>query len=222
MATPILKHKKKIAIVDDHSLFRAGFSRLIQQITEHDIIFEAENGKELIEKLNYQKPDLIFLDLEMPIMNGIDAAVFIKTKFPEIKVIILSMHFEEELIDYLTEKGVNGFLTKNADLEIVLKALHSVCTIGYYKEDYNSNKVSIQDELSMIKTQQTFSRSNLSIREIEVIKLMCKQYTNREIANILCISPRTVDTYRENIFMKTKSKNIAGVVLYAIKHKIWR
>ncbi|MGZ3931989.1 MAG: response regulator [Bacteroidia bacterium] len=218
MPPEIEKYKKTVAIVDDHVLFRQGFSGLLKELTPHEIIFEAGDGKELLDKLQARQPDLIFLDIEMPVIGGIDATILVKQKYPDVKIIIISMHSEEELIHYLLEKGANGFLSKSTDIEIVINAINKVCEFGYYL-DYNILTPKDMANMEEIK-KQIFFKADLSDREIEVVRLMCKQHTTREIAEILSISQRTIDTYREKIFNKTKSRNVAGVVFYALKHNL--
>lgn len=218
MPPEFVKYKKTVAIVDDHVLFRQGFGGLLKELTPHEIIFEAGNGKELLEKLETKQPDIIFLDVEMPVIGGIDATILVREKYPDIRIIVISMHAEEELIHYLIEKGANGFLSKCSDIDMVINAINRVCEFGYYL-DYQILTTGIKLKPAEIK-KQVFFKPDLSDRETEVVRLLCKQHTTREIAEILCISQRTVDTYREKIFSKTQSRNLAGVVFYALKHNL--
>lgn len=214
-----MKDPVKLAIVDDHQLFRKGISSLLKEYKSIRILFEASNGIELMESIKTQKPDVILMDIRMPQMDGIEATILIRKKYPDCKVIVLSMHDDAQLIYDLLHKGANGFLNKDTEIEDVVKAIITVHEKGYYLNDralkaFNT-KVSDSPEYKSV-----FSTPALSSREIEVVKLICDQYTIKEIADKLNISPRTVDTYRENIFTKTNSKNIAGVVKYAIKNNL--
>jgi two-component system, NarL family, response regulator DegU len=214
-----MKNPIKLAIVDDHQLFRRGMASMMKECKDIRVIFEAVNGKDLLKQMRTLKPDVILMDIQMPEMDGIEATFHIRKKYPECKVVILSMHDECQLVYDLLHKGANGFLNKDADIDEVFSAIYTVSEKGYYLNEralkaFNTKLSSTSDYVS------TFSAPTLSIREIEVVKLICGQYTIKEIADKLNISPRTVDTYRENIFSKTKSKNIAGVVIYAIKNNL--
>ncbi|MBN8693523.1 MAG: response regulator transcription factor [Bacteroidetes bacterium] len=216
--TPI-KFKKTIALVDDHFLFRKGIKALLQEYKHIDVLFEAENGKELIEKLKVRQPDVILLDIEMPEMNGMEATEIVREKYPHVKIIILTSYYEQELAFKLMEKGVNAFLSKNTKTEEIIKAINSVISEGYYF-DY---EVSVALAKGLSVTRKIIPDKNapkLSKRELEVVKLICNQHTNREIATIMCLSPRTIDTYRESIFQKTGAKNSVGVALFAFTHRL--
>jgi DNA-binding NarL/FixJ family response regulator len=209
-----------IALADDHQLFRWGMVELLREFEHLKILFDAGNGKDLCEKLQETKPDIILMDIEMPEMDGIRATALIREKYPEIKVIMLTMHDGVEMICHLVQIGANGFLHKNSEIEVVIEAINHVYKHGYYFDERVSNALA----KSLIKTsvpKSKFNAPELTKREIEVVRLICEQHTIREIADILCISPRTVDSYRENIFTKTDSRNIAGVVIYAIKNKLF-
>lgn len=214
-----MKFKKTIAVVDDEVLFRRGFIALMEQFRHIEVMFEAENGKDLFEKLKVRKPDVIFLDIEMPVMDGIEATVKVRERYPDMKIIILTSYASRELMFSLIEKGANAFLSKNTDIRTVSKAMNTVIEKGYYF-DYEVSQAMVSGIVSKSKVAPIASNQKLSCRELEVLKLICRQLTNREIADTLCLSPRTIDTYRENIFEKTGSKNAVGVALYAIKHNI--
>lgn len=215
-----MKFKKTIAVVDDEILFRKGFIALLSEYKHLEVTFEAENGKDLLEKLRVRQPDVIFLDVEMPVMNGIEATELIRKRYPQLKIIILTSYATKELMFTLIEKGANAFLSKNTDVKILIKAINQVLEKGFYF-DYENQQAMAHGILELNKPKPSFKQPKLSSRELEVLKLICKEHTNREIADILCLSPRTVDTYRENIFEKTGSKNAVGVALYAVKNKLY-
>jgi DNA-binding NarL/FixJ family response regulator len=187
----------------------------MEEFIHIEVLFEACDYAELIAKLEEHQPDVIFMDIQMPEVDGIEATSRIKKKYPDIKVIILTMHNERELVSHALNSGANGFLTKNSDIDAVVNSIDEVINSGYYFADPSEC-----EKVLVPKEKCEANISDLSPREIEVVHLMCRQFTNKEIAEQLRISPRTVDTYRENIFSKTGAKNLAGVVFYAIKHNL--
>lgn len=214
-----MKYKKVVAIVDDQYLFRKGFKALLYENANVDVLFEAENGVQLLEKLKVQQPEIIFLDIDMPEMDGIEATDRVRAKYPNIKIIILTSYYEENLALNLMERGANAFLSKNTNIEIIIKAINSVMTEGYYF-DFLVSKVMAKG-LAWSKFRNSDKElPKLSKREVEVVKLICKQHTNNEIASIMSLSPRTIDTYRENILNKTGAKNIVGIALFAFQHRL--
>jgi DNA-binding NarL/FixJ family response regulator len=213
----IMSSKKKIAIVDDHPIFRKGLISLLESYEDLRILFEAEDGRDLLEKTKIDQPEVILLDIEMPVMNGIEATVNIKQLYPHIKIIILSIHDGEMIIDHLIKKGANGFLSKDSNIEKVVLAINIVAERGYYF-DYEVMNSLVKNACLNNRLKTEFTQTALSEREVEILKLICKEYTNKEIANELCLSVRTIDTYRTKIFEKAKVKNAVGLVFFAIKY----
>ena len=206
----------KVALVDDQQLFRAGINSLLKDYDDFQVMLEAVNGKDLIEKLKYQKPHVVLLDIEMAEMNGVETTVFLNQHYPEIKIIILTMSNDEEFIFDLISKGAHGFLQKDRSVEEVITALYSVIDKGkYYNEEITD--ILVKGSKGLVKDLQLKS---LTEREIEIIKMICKQKTTKEMADILKISVRTMENYRTAILDKTGAKNLAGVVLYALKNRI--
>jgi len=214
-----MKKKKTLALVDDHGLFLKGLSSLLKEYEEIDILFQATDGKDLLNKLKVKTPEVILLDIRMPVMDGIEALLHVRQKYPDVKVIMLTQHNEEQMIYHLMEKGAHGFLPKDADIEVVVDAIYAVLANGYYFNERIS-KALAKGASSMKKTALPFNVSALSEREIEVVKLICKQMTGKEIADFLCLSPRTIETYKENIFQKTGAKNNVGIVFYALQYEL--
>jgi DNA-binding NarL/FixJ family response regulator len=213
-----MKPKKTLAIADDHNLFRKGLISILRGYREFNIVTEAENGKELLAHISKKQPQVIILDLQMPVMDGIETLSRLKQKYPHIKIILLIEKADEKLVYQLMEMGANAILHKNTDIEILVDAIYSVADKGYYFNEL-VNKAMVNG-LVAGKKIAPLQVNALSAREIDVIKLICKQKTIKEIADALCLSPRTVDTYRENIFLKTGAKNAVGVVIYAIQHNL--
>lgn len=214
-----MKFRKTIAVVDDEYLFRRGLISLLEQYKHIDVLFEAENGKDLLDKLKVRKPEVILLDINMPIMNGADTIEILKEKYPDVKVIVLTSNQSVELMYNMMEKGANAYFTKNTEIKVITKAISEVIDKGYYF-DYETSKA-LATGLTKRNKEKPLDPPKLSERELEVTKLICKQHTNREIADILCLSPRTIDTYRISIFEKTGSKNAVGVAMFAVKYKLF-
>lgn len=211
--------KIKLAVVDDQLLFRRGIISLIREFEEIDVVIEAGNGKELIEAIKKRKPHIVLLDLQMPVMDGIETTAYLSEKYPDIKILILTMHDDDEFILHLIEKGANGFLLKNNSIDIVIDAIYSIVDNGYYFNDRIS-KTMIKGLVRSKKIKPVFQSVSLSDREIEVIMLICKEYTNKEISERLCISIRTVENHRDKILEKTGARNTAGIVMFALKNNL--
>ena len=212
-----MTNKIKIFIVDDHNLFREGLNFLLSDNDLISEIHEAENGKELLKHVLNVKPDIILMDIEMPGMNGIEATKETLKIYPETKIIALSMHSNENFYTEMIDAGAKGFLLKNSNFEDVQKAITEVSE----GKNYFSPEILEAIIKNLNKKRHKKSNTDLTKREIEVLYNICKGLSNQETANFLYISKRTVDKHRENILLKTQSKNTAGLVIYAIKNKIF-
>lgn len=208
-----------LAIVDDHQLFRRGIVSLLNRFKRFNILFEAENGQELIKGISGQKPEVVLLDLQMPVMDGIKTAEYMKEHYPEIKIIVLSMYHDDDTIVALLKKGVSGFLQKNDSLETILEAIEEVSHTGYFFTEEMS-KIMVKGLIEAKRIKPNFGFTPLSSREIEVIRLMSKEFKNSEIAAKLFINVRTVDRHKENIMRKINAKNSIGVIMYAVKNNL--
>jgi DNA-binding NarL/FixJ family response regulator len=211
--------KIKVGIADDHQLFRQGMTSLLGEFEGLTVMFQASNGQEIIDQLCDVKvqPDVILIDLKMPVLDGIEATQIIRKKYTHIKIIVITMYSEEEMITYMIENGANGFLQKNEDIEKVVDAIFSVHENGYYFNDQVS-KAMIKKMVKCQKIKPHFLKDvSLSEIELEIVKLICRENTNREVATKLSLSTRTVDHHRERILKKIGARNIAGIVMYAVK-----
>jgi DNA-binding NarL/FixJ family response regulator len=205
-------------LVDDHKIFRDGLKLLLNEISNIKVIAEASNGKEFLELLENNKPDIIFMDIKMPEMNGIDATRIALQKFPDLKVIILSMSGNEEHFSLSLNAGACAYLLKNSDKSEIEKAILSVLEgKNYFSEALLKDLVRKNYIMSKDSVMPLDNPDKLSHRELEVLQLICKGLANHEIAKELNISPRTVDGHRANILDKTQSKNSISLVVYAIK-----
>ncbi|MGQ8335036.1 response regulator [Sunxiuqinia sp. A32] len=210
-------NKRSIIIVDDHTLFRNGLRMLINNLPNYQVIAEAANGEEFLDLLKIQLPDLVLLDIEMPVMNGFDAAKQATSTYPDIKIITLSMYGEEDYYYKMVDAGVKGFVLKDSDITEVKSALETVFEGG----SYFSSEL-LQTLVSSLKTRPSSAEKQnlLSERETEILILICQGFSNQEIADQLFISKRTVDKHRANILEKSECKNTAQLVMYAIKNQL--
>lgn len=212
------KHMKiKISIVDDHNLFRNGLKLLLDSEQKLSVVSEAANGKEFIENIETNIPEIVLMDINMPLMDGIETTEWLNKTYPEVKVIALSMFGEEEYYYKMINAGAKGFLLKNSGIDEVTDAIFQV---------YNGNSYFSQELLyNVIKSFKSNKEieeesASLSKRELQVLEEICKGLSNQEIADNLFISKRTVDKHRANLLSKTNSKNTANLIMYAIKNKL--
>ncbi|MGD9932015.1 MAG: response regulator [Mangrovibacterium sp.] len=205
--------KLKLFLVDDHDLFREGLKFLLSEWDLIEEIYEASNGQQFIERLRQHPADLVLLDIEMPVMNGIEAAKLAREINPELKIIALSMYSDENYYTSMIESGADGFLLKNSKFASVKRAIEEVAG----GRNYFSQEI-IQLLVRQLNRQEG-TQNNLVItdREMEILGLICHGHSNIEIAEALQISKRTVDKHRQNLLDKTQSRNTVALVLYAIK-----
>ncbi len=210
-----------IAIADDHQLFREGLSFILSSNNKYKILFEAENGQDLLQKIGVMgQPDVILMDLKMPIMDGIEATEKVKALYPEVKIIVLTMHHEENVILHLLDLGANGYLLKNSSSQEVAGAIEQVMKKDYYFTEYITS-VMIKGIRKQVKPATIPSDDfQLTKREMEVLTLICSELTNSEIAVQLHISDRTVESHRKSLLEKLNAKNTAGLVIKAMKANV--
>lgn len=209
--------KRKVIIVDDHTLFRNGLRILLNTMDDYQVVGEASNGKQFLELLEKGIPDLVLLDINMPVMDGIEAATIAQKQYPDLKIITLSMYGEEDYYYKMVNAGVKGFVLKNSDIKEVKTALDVVYDGGsFFSSELLQNLVASLKSTSKSKE----SHAELSEREMEILILICQGLSNQEIGDKLFISKRTVDKHRANILEKSESKNTAQLVVYAIKNKL--
>ncbi len=208
----------KVMLVDDHTLFRNGLRLLLDASDRYEVVGEASNGVEFLRLLEKVSPDVVLLDIEMPKMDGVEAASIAISRYPDLRIITLSMYGEEDYYYRMVDAGVNGFLLKNSDINEVTKAIDTVnLGINYFSPE-------LLDNLVMNLRKKPVSNEKepdvLSAREIEILILICKGLSNQEIGEELFISKRTVDKHRANILEKSQCKNTAQLVVFAIKNRL--
>lgn len=213
-----MEDKINIIVVDDHEIFRNGLKMVLGRLKNTNVIGEATNGKELLDLLGKCNPDIILLDIEMPEMNGIEAAKYALNKNPELKIIVLTMFNNDEYIQNMIDIGVKGFLIKNINKETLEKAIQNVVNGGnYYSEElfnFFTKQIS-KDAASEKKINFSLTR-----REKEILQLICEGLSNKEIAEILFVSERTIVGHKTNLLSKTNCKNTMSLMSYAIKNKL--
>lgn len=207
----------RVILVDDHNLFRNGLKLLLSGYNNINIVAEASNGAELLSVIEQISTDVILIDIDMPVMNGIEASRAVLEKKPGLKIISLSMYGEEEYYYRMIDAGVKGFILKNSDINEVIKAIETVMKGGtYFSSEVLYNVVKNIKTVSKMSGNQTF----ISEREKEVLEQICKGLSNQEIADVLFISKRTVEKHRAKLLSKTNTKNTAQLVMYAIENKL--
>jgi DNA-binding NarL/FixJ family response regulator len=215
--------KINIVIADDEQLFRSGIRFILEREPNFNISFEAENGKNLLDFLRTTKefPDIILMDLNMPEMNGVEATKIIHKTHPNIKVVVLTSYNSKSFITNMIDVGASSYLVKNTSPKMVVHTINEVHKKGFYYDEkvlsiINQNIISSSGK----RIKNDLEQNLLSKREIDVLELICAQKTTVEIADKLFISPRTVEGHRNNLLLKTKSKNVAGLVIYGIQKKL--
>lgn len=202
----------KVVIVDDHTLLSQAISGLVDSFENFNVLYTCKNGQELIDQLVFKNkpPDIVMMDVNMPIMDGIEATAYLTTHFPSIKVLALSVEEDEHTILKMLRAGAKGYLLKDTEKSALLHALEELISQGFH----HTNTVS----KILIKSLDEDSALALKEREIEFIKHACTEMTYNEIAEKMFLSPKTVQGYRDSVFSKLNLKNRTGLVIYAIKN----
>lgn len=210
----------EIILADDHEIFRDGFNQMIRKNPEIKLVGEASNGKQLLSLARELKPDVIITDIQMPIMDGIEVTRRLAAELPHIGIIALSMYNEDYQILEMIEAGARGYLIKNAHKNEIIAAIKSVYKDRNYYCRETSEKLAGPGGKAM--ASRTPEIPEFSEKETAIIGYICEQYSNKEIGDLMGISKRTVEWHREAIIQKMKVKNTAGIVMYAIKYKIFK
>jgi len=206
----------KVHIVDDHQMMLDGLKALLSGEASIKIIGESNNGKIAFDKILIAQPDVLITDISMPEMNGLELTRAVKEKFPQIKILALSMFGERNTISEMLEAGINGYILKNTGKQELLSAINKVAEGGMFFSDEVSEELMKPAQIENKHSEAV----SLTPREIEIVRLIEKEYSNAQIAETLFISERTVETHRKNIFRKTNTKSFVGLIKYAMEKKL--
>ena len=207
----------RIALVDDHQLIRAGLARLLQLEDGIDVVAQAPNGKVFLDLLPSQLVDVALLDMDMPVMDGKATLEQLVTRYPNIKVLILTVHEHDSFIVHMMEAGAHGYLLKDSEPEEVVTAIRTVAKDGIYFNNRVSN--ALLKGLSRANAPHaTNLGESLNQRELDVLSLICREYTTAQIADELFLSQKTIEGYRKSLLEKTQTKNVAGLAVFAVKN----
>src|SRR6195952_830368 len=210
----------KVAIADDHKIFRKGVILSLRPYSNIKFVQEAENGQELLDGITASEPDVILMDLRMPLKDGIETTKVIAKQHPHIHIIALTMYEDERFVSHMMEIGANGYLLKSADPSEIKKAIMEVMSKGYYLNNF-VNRILLKKSHARQKVAPTItSEITLSARERDVVKYICMEFTAHEIAQKLEVSPRTVEAIKDRLMERFGAKNTAGLVFFAVKNNL--
>lgn len=212
----MLTTKTKLVIVDDHQIVIDGLRSLLKGYDQYEIVLESTHPSGVVQAIEHLQVDILLTDVMMPEMDGLELAKQVRLHYPSIKIIALSMNGEGSLVNQMIEESdISGYLLKNIGQTEFITALNKIAGGGiYFSEDV------LQEMLKASERKKEDAEVNLTVREIEIIGLIEKEYSNKKIAEVLFLSERTVETHRKNIFRKTKTNSVIGLIKYAYEHKL--
>ena len=210
----------KVILVDDHKIFRDGFRLLLQSFSYVEVVDEASNGLELLKVLETKVSDIIFMDINMPKLDGVEASKRSLQAYPELKIIALTTFLDDDYLEQMLMAGVEGYMLKSADLEEFEKAILKVYSGGNYFSDEIVSLLS--DRLSILRKRKVKQQElpELTDREKEVLELICKGFGNKQIAEQTFLSPKTIEKHKSSLFQKTGTYNTVNLVIYTFKHQL--
>lgn len=210
----------KVAIADDHKIFRDGIKMALSGKEYLKIIWEAEDGKDLIHKMRIKLPDVLLMDIRMPEMDGINAISLLRKEYEEVRIIVLTMYDDQEMISKMMEMGANAYLTKTTDPEEIYNAILTCMNDDFYFNDLLNKAVLMK--LQQKKTTRQFYPTPIKFneKEISILRLIAQDKTTEEISKEVYLSPRTIETIRQNMKTKVGAKTIAGLVMYGMRNKL--
>ncbi len=209
-----------VAIADDHKIFRRGVILSLKTFHNIRFILEAENGEELIKGLEKEQPDVVLMDLKMPVKDGIETTKYLNKHYPKIRILILTMFEDERFVGHLMDSGANGYLLKSTEPAEIKQGIVDVMENGFYLNNF-VNRVLIKKNYSKQKFNPSLnSQITISEREKEVLSLVCMEYTAQEIAQKMDISARTVEAIKDRLMERFGVKNSVGLVFFAMKNSL--
>jgi DNA-binding NarL/FixJ family response regulator len=210
----------KVSIADDHKIFRDGIRMALKNKEYLKILWEAEDGRDLMHKMQLKKPDVLLMDIRMPEVDGINAIPLLRKEYDDVRIIVLTMYDDQEMISKMMELGANAYLTKTTDPEEIYQAI-----LTCMNEDYYFNEMVNKAVLSKLQTKRSVRQFypnpiKFSEKEVRILKLLAEDKTTEEISKEVFLSPRTVETIRQNMKTKVGAKTIAGLIMYGMRNKI--
>ncbi|MGZ3845276.1 MAG: response regulator [Flavisolibacter sp.] len=210
----------KVAIADDHKIFRKGVILSLRPFTNIKFVLEADNGDQLLEGVAASEPDVVLMDLRMPGKDGIETTKILSKQYPNIHVIVLSMYEDDRFVSHMMENGASGYLLKNAEPQEIRRAVMDVYEKGYYLNNF-VNRILLKKSHAKQKAVPSLNNEiTLTDRERDVLKFICMEFTAQEIAQKMDISPRTVEAIKDRLMERFGSKNTAGLVFFAVKNNL--
>ena len=210
----------KVAIADDHKIFRKGVILSLRSFTNIKFVLEAENGEELLNGIAVAEPDVVLMDLRMPLKDGIETTKVLSKQYPHIHVIVLSMYEDDRFVSHMMENGANGYLLKNAEPQEIRRAIMDVFEKGYYLNNF-VNRILLKKAHAKQKVIPSLNNEiTLTDKEKDVLRFICMEFTAQEIAQKMEISPRTVEAIKDRLMERFGSKNTAGLVFFAVKNNL--
>ncbi len=210
----------KVAIADDHKIFRKGVILSLRPYNNIKFVQEADNGQELIDGLAASQPDVILMDLRMPLKDGIETTKYIAKTYPTIYILALTMYEDERFVSHMMEIGANGYLLKSAEPQEIKQAIVEVCTKGYYLNNFVNRILLKKSHAKNRSIPNLNNETTITDRERDVIKYICMEFTAQEIAQKLEVSPRTVEAIKDRLMERFGAKNTAGLVFFAVKNNL--
>ncbi len=212
----------KIAIADDHKIFRDGIKMALANKENLKMIWEAEDGKDLMHKINIKKPDVLLMDIRMPEIDGINAIGMLRKEHEDVKIIVLTMYDDQQMISKMMEMGANAYLTKTTDPDEIYKAILTCMNDDFYFNQLVNNAV--MGKLMQKKNVRHHYGHNVPItfseKELKILQLLAEDKTTEDISKIIFLSPRTIETIRQNMKNKVGAKTIGGLIMYGMRHKM--
>src|SRR5574338_1497075 len=216
----MISQQIKVAIADDHKIFRDGIRMALKDKDYLKILWEAEDGKDLMHKLQIKVPDVVLMDIRMPEVDGINAISLIRKEYEAIKIIVLTMYDDQEMISKMMEMGANAYLTKTTDPDEIYKAILTCMNDDFYFNDLVNKAVLLKLQHKRTVRQFYPMPVKFSEKELRILKLIADDKTTEEISKEVFLSPRTIETIRQSMKQKVGAKTIAGLVMYAMRNKL--